>query len=153
MGLGLGLDLVKRPPAQANDLGLGLGLTATYAAVVLVNPCSTVGTPRDLILACVSQSGSLSGWVGQAVTVSYNSGAGNWQGTLTKGGNSGTITFVGIGSGTCNFSGTSSGHWTLSSNLSNDTVTCGPPLSGTSGNHNTLEGLNSGNTTWSIQPA
>lgn len=149
LGSGDGFGGTKTPPGDSQSVAEGGAMTATVGNLVKVNPCPTVGVPKTITLACLTQSGTLSGWTGQAVVLTYNSGSNNWTGTLTKSGHSGTITATSSGSGVMNFSGSSSTFWNLGANLSNDTVACGPPFSGTSGNHPTNEGLNTGNTTWS----
>lgn len=147
--VGLAATLGTLPPKYGPNSALGLAATATYKAVVKRNPCATIGAPIDITLTCTSAGGTLTGWVGKTVICSYNSGAGNWQGTLVKSGNSGTITASSVAGSVMNFNGSSGSNWTVSTALSNDVVTCGPPFSGNSNVHSVTEGVTTGNTTWS----
>lgn len=140
------------PPHDAPGIASGSALTATYSALIKVAPCATVGAPRSMLMTCLTQSGTLSGWVGVTVTVTWSSGT-SWTGTLSKGGHSGTMTLTGFGAGTYNFNASSSTFWSVANALSPDNCSCGPPFSSTSGNHSTTEGATSGNTTWSVAPA
>jgi hypothetical protein len=147
---GSAIALGALPPKYAPGDGVGSALTADYRAVVLRNPCASIGAPISIVLACTSQTGTLTGFTGLSVTLTYNSGPGNWTGTLTRSGKSGTITGTSTAAGKFNFSGSSGADWSISSTLGDDTVSCGPPFSGTSGNHSTTAaGPQSGNTVWS----
>lgn len=147
--LGLAGEVSTLPPKYPPAAALGLAATATYSAVVLRNPCTTAGAPVSILLACTSETGTLTGFTGLSVTLTYQSGPGNWQGTLTRSGKSGTITGTSTASGKFNFSGSSGLDWSISTALSDDTVTC-TPWGGTSGNHSTTAaGPQSGNTVWS----
>lgn len=143
----------KTPPAAANNLPEGNAITATVGDLVKKNPCSTVGVPRRILVACTAQTGTLTGWTGLSCILTYNSATNDWTGSFTKSGTTGTLSIVSTSTGRITFSGSGGATWAIS-NLGTDIISCGPPLSGsTSALTTTDSGPTSGTTTWSVQPA